>query len=166
MLHLTPSVSKFYFHQWLCANSLKYRSLTWFNDWTAPGQLFVSAIKWVCVLLRIFCLFVLCFFSKKDGHLCKNWNATMYILLLHQIHIFWLNCSSTNFFCEIVLFLLHISKMHKCRISTALFCVDFNFFLSLSLSLIFILFYFNVLSLICWFQCSILVIHAVVVYNH
>lgn len=54
-----------------------------------------------------------------------------------------------KFFCEIVLFLLHISKMHKCRISTALFCVDFNFFLSLSLSLIFILFYFNVLSLIC-----------------
>lgn len=166
MLHLTPSVSRFYFHQWLCANSLKYRRLTWFNDWTAPGQLFVSAIKWVCVLLRIFCLFVLCFFSKKDGHLCKNWKCDhVHFVITPNTYIF-IELFVNKFFCEIVLFLLHISKMHKCRISTALFCVDFNFFLSLSLSLIFILFYFNVLSLICWFQCSILVIHAVVVYNH
>lgn len=166
MLHLTPSVSRFYFHQWLCANSLKYRRLTWFNDWTAPGQLFVSAIKWVCVLLRIFCLFVLCFFSKKDGHLCKTeMRPCTFCYYTKYIYFDWI-VRQQIFFCEIVLFLLHISKMHKCRISSALFCVDFNFFLSLSLSLIFILFYYNVLSLICWFQCSILVIHAVVVYNH
>lgn len=165
MLHLTPSVSRFYFHQWLCANSLKYRRLTWFNDWTAPGQLFVSAIKWVCVLLRIFCLFCVSSPKRMDIYAKTEMRPCTFCYYTKYIYFDWI-VRQQIFFCEIVLFLLHISKMHKCRISTALFCEDFNFFLSLSLSLIFILFYFNVLSLICWFQCSILVIHAVVVYNH
>lgn len=82
-------------------NSLKYRSLTWFSDWTAPGQLFVSAIKWVCVLHRIFCLFCVSspkrmdIYAKLKVQPCTCCYYTKYIYfdwIVHQ-HIFLWNCA-------------------------------------------------------------------------
>lgn len=139
----SQSVLRFYFHQWLC--SIHYNTEVSPDSliaWTAPGQLFVSA-KWVCVLHRIFCLF--CVSSpRKDGHLCKLWkcNHVHVVVIIHQIHIFWLNCSST-IFCEIVLFLLYLCiRCINVALVQHLICVDFNWFFFLYLfSYFFILFY-------------------------
>lgn len=109
------------------------------SSWSVVCKCF---IKWVCVLHRIFCLFCVSIFSKKDGHLCKLWrcNHVHVVVIIHQIHIFWLNCSST-FFCETVLFLLYLYiRCINVALVQHLICVDFNWF-SFSISFLIFLFY-------------------------